>query len=595
MINFQVGVSVSPSNKAEDTYAYEVIISTGMRRHAGTTANIAMTMTGEHGESQPFLLKSSHGTTLARGSVNSFLVTTSESLGEISYVRVWHDNFGDSPAWYLKQICIREIAVNRMWHFICERWLAIDEGDGLIDRILTLTSHEEMKKFRHLFLTKTYKDLTDSHLWFSVVWRPPQSPFTRVQRVSCCFSLLLCTMMTNAMWYEGEKRSYTAVRLGSLKFSLEQVFIGVCSSLIVFPINLILVQIFRHCGRRPAKKQKLYCKPIGRTSSVCTRVQSPTPEGCPIGLNYSADRYHRLNQVSPSGSPTCPSSGTSELRLLSKKRFAHDFPSHPAKLGVPFNLTDSTSDVRSLLQNDSRACSPTEAASPSQVKAHSKEKQLPWWFVYVGWVLVIITSLVAGSVTLLYGIEFGLQKSTQWLLSMFFSVTQDILVSQPLKVVGLAIFFALIFKKTNKDNLFPRFNDYSRDQLPTTTKNLGEEHAVAPTVKVPTETILQLAREKAAKERAMHAILLDFGAYILFTLIVLLIAYGIRDRHSFHQNNAVVKVVLNQNFYNHSEGSEPQVFSKVILYLTVRQELWLGDHNAELAVWASQLKSRGNS
>ena len=569
-----------------------------MRRHAGTTANIAMTMTGEHGESHPFLLKSSHWTTLARGSVNSLLVTTSESLGEISYVRVWHDNFGDDPAWYLKQICIREIAVNRVWHFICERWLAIDEGDGLIDRILTLTSHEEMKEFRHLFLTKTYKDLTDSHLWFSVVWRPPQSPFTRVQRVSCCFSLLLCTMMANAMWYEAEKRSYTAVRLGSLKFSWEQVFIGVCSSLIVFPINLILVQIFRHCGRRPAKEQKLYCKPIGRTSStetVTTRVQSPSPQGCTIGLNCSADRYHKLNQVSSSGSPTCPTSSASELRLVSAKRFTHDFPSHPAKLGVNVNLTDSTSDVRSLLQNDSRACSPTETASPSQVKVFPKDKQLPWWFVYVGWILVIVTSLVAGSVTLLYGIEFGLQKSSRWLLSMFFSVTQDILVSQPLKVVGLAIFFALIFKKNNKSNLFLPFNDYARDQLPTTTRNLGKEHAVAPTVKVPTETILQLARERAAKERAMHAILLDFGTYILFTLIVLLIAYGIRDQDSFHQNNAVVKVVLSHNFCNHSDGSEPQVFSEVILYLTVRQELWPRDYVDQLVAWGSHLKSRGNS
>ena len=178
---------------------------------------------------------------------------------------------------------------------------------------------------------------------------------------------------------------------------------------------------------------------------------------------------------------------------------------------------------------------------------------------------------------------------------MFFSVTQDILVSQPLKVVGLAIFFALIFKKNNKSNLFLPFNDYARDQLPTTTRNLGQEHAVAPTVKVPTETILQLAREKAAKERAMHAILLDFGTYILFTLIVLLIAYGIRDQDSFHQNNAVVKVVLSHNFYNHSEGSEPHVFSEVILYLTVRQELWPRDYVAQLVAWGSHLKSRGNS
>ncbi|XP_068716630.1 polycystin-1-like protein 2 [Montipora capricornis] len=561
----KIGASLSPSNKLGDTHAYEVIISTGMRRHAGTTANVAMTMTGERGESHAFLLKNSHCATLARGSVNTVLVTTSETLGELSYIRVWHDNFGDDPAWYLKQLCIREIATDRVWHFVCERWLAIDEGDGLIDRILTVTSHKEMKEFRRLFLTKMYKDLTDSHLWFSVFWRPPQSPFTRVQRVSCCFSLLLCTMMANAMWYEADKGRYTAVQLASLEFSWEQVFIGVCSSLIVFPVNLILVQIFRHCGRRPARK--LFCKSRGRASStrtVISRVQSASGESSCHGPGRSVNRYQRLNFVSPSVSPTYSSLSISELRLMSAKRLAHLPALFPPLIGAP-NFTDSSSDVRKLLQSDSRACSPTEATAISHEEASSKGKQLPWWFVYVGWVLVIITSLVAGSVTLLYGIQFGLQKSTQWLLSMFFSVTQDIFVSQPLKVVGLAVFFALIFKKTNKVKLSPSsVEHYSHHHFETTGSNLKEEGAVAPTVNVPPENILQLARGKAAKERAMHAILLDFGTFILFTVFVLLIAYGIRDQDSFHQNNAVVKVALSHSFNRQSEGFRPHIFTEII-------------------------------
>ena len=572
--NFQIGASLSPSNKLGDTHAYEVIISTGMRRHAGTTANVAMTMTGERGESHAFLLKNSHCATLARGSVNTVLVSTSETLGELSYIRVWHDNFGDDPAWYLKQLCIREIATDRVWHFVCERWLAIDEGDGLIDRILTVTSDKEMKEFRRLFLTKTYKDLTDSHLWFSVFWRPPQSPFTRVQRVSCCFSLLLCTMMANAMWYEADKGRYTAVQLGSLEFSWEQVFIGVCSSLIVFPVNLILVQIFRHCGRRPARK--LFCKSRSRASStrtVISRVQSASGESSCHGPGRSVNRYQQLNYVSPSVSPTYSSPSTSELRLMSAKRLAHLPALFPPLIGAP-NFTDSSSDVRNLLQSDSGACSPTETAATSHEEAPSKGKQLPWWFVYVGWVLVIITSLVAGSVTLLYGIQFGLQKSTQWLLSMFFSVTQDIFVSQPLKVVGLAVFFALIFKKTNKVKLSPSsVEHYSHHQLEPAGSNLKEERAVAPTVNVPPENILQLARGKAAKERAMHAILLDFGTFILFTLFVLLIAYGIRDQDSFHQNNAVVKVALSHSFNRQSEGFRPHIFTEVNVYSPLLEEV----------------------
>lgn len=48
---------------------------------------------------------------------------------------------------------------------------------------------------------KTAKDFRDGHIWFSVISRPPCSTFTRVQRVSCCFSLLLCTMLTSIMFW----------------------------------------------------------------------------------------------------------------------------------------------------------------------------------------------------------------------------------------------------------------------------------------------------------------------------------------------------------------------------------------------------------
>lgn len=55
--------------------------------------------------------------------------------------------------------------------------------------------------FSNLFFMKTVKDFSDGHLWFSVISRPANSSFTSVQRVSCCFSLLLCTMLTSIMFY----------------------------------------------------------------------------------------------------------------------------------------------------------------------------------------------------------------------------------------------------------------------------------------------------------------------------------------------------------------------------------------------------------
>lgn len=53
----------------------------------------------------------------------------------------------------------------------------------------------------NLFFMKTSKGFQDGHIWYSVFSRSPRSSFTRAQRVSCCFSLLLCTMLTSIMFW----------------------------------------------------------------------------------------------------------------------------------------------------------------------------------------------------------------------------------------------------------------------------------------------------------------------------------------------------------------------------------------------------------
>ena len=133
-------------------------------------------------------------------------------------------------------------------------------------------------------------------------------------------------------------------------------------------------------------------------------------------------------------------------------------------------------------------------------------------------------------------------------IHVFFSVTQDIFVSQPLKVVALATFFAYIFKKRNKIALSSPSRltcdeHWLRNQLQHSEDDF-KEHPEAPTVEVPTEDALQHARDRAQKERTMHAILLDLGTFLVFTFLALLIAYGFRDRDAFLQNDAVL-----QRFY----------------------------------------------
>lgn len=91
-----------------------------------------------------------------------------------------------------------------------------------IDRVIPVAGKEQMTEFSHLFTEKTTKSLSDGHLWFSVVARPPQSRFTRVQRVSCCLCLLYLSMLTNAMFYEKDEGAKTYT-FGPFALSPEQV------------------------------------------------------------------------------------------------------------------------------------------------------------------------------------------------------------------------------------------------------------------------------------------------------------------------------------------------------------------------------------
>lgn len=504
------GVSVSPSNRPGDQYQYTVNVLTGMRRKAGTTANVGMKIYGEDGSSNAFLLKSPSRPTLTQGSLDSFLINTSESVGDLTHIRLWHDNSGNDPAWYVKEIAIQDVQTSQVWFFLCECWLAVDSTDAQIDRVFAVSSREEMTAFKHLFLSKAKKNLTDSHLWFSIVWRPPQNHFTRVQRLSCCLSLLLCTMMVNAMWYKTDVGRYTEIKLGPFQFSWEQVSIGISSSLIVFPINLLLAQIFRQCRPFP---------PSGK------------------------------NKISPKKTAPCCSHKKSKKSYSLKK----------------------SGTLTTVFQN---ACCSKSENGPSKLENSCTEKQkcsqesyvqngcLPCWFVYVGWIVVICVSLSAATMTLLYGVSFGKKTSEQWLFSFFISIFQDIFVSQPLKILILSLFIAHILKKPeiwflqNKQVLTESEDDLAENQ----SEQIKEP--LLPAEK-PSEEMIRRIQQRIKKEQQIFAVLLDIMTYCVFVFLVLLIAYGHKDSRAYNQSKAVRESLVDKTFAGRAGYDNTETFSKV--------------------------------
>lgn len=62
------------------------------------------------------------------------------------------------------------------------------------------------------------------------------------------------------------------------------------------------------------------------------------------------------------------------------------------------------------------------------------QKGLPWWFVIVGWILVVATSGVSAYFTMMYGLTYGKERSINWLISISVSFFESLFVTQPIKV-----------------------------------------------------------------------------------------------------------------------------------------------------------------
>jgi len=124
--------------------------------------------------------------------------------------------------------------------------MAVEEDDGMVERILPVAGSGDLTQFKQLFNRSVRKKMTNDHLWVSVFSRPTRSSFTRVQRITCCVALLFLTMIANCMFFRAQDPDHgTEVHIGPITLTLQQLYISVVSTLIVFPPSLTIVTIFK--------------------------------------------------------------------------------------------------------------------------------------------------------------------------------------------------------------------------------------------------------------------------------------------------------------------------------------------------------------
>ncbi|CAL4113879.1 unnamed protein product, partial [Meganyctiphanes norvegica] len=197
----EVGAFPMSDNFPEDKYFYEIMVFTGSKTESQTDSLVQFILSGDAEETEVRTFTDISRKIFRKSEVNTFLMSVPRSLGNLQFLRIWHDNSGQGPnaSWYLSNIVFRDVQTYKKFQFVCNQWLAIDSDDGLIDRLLPVSGQEQLTEFKHLFDTTVSKNLTDDHLWFSIFLRPPRSRFTRCDEEVLALPLLGRYMLANCL------------------------------------------------------------------------------------------------------------------------------------------------------------------------------------------------------------------------------------------------------------------------------------------------------------------------------------------------------------------------------------------------------------
>ncbi|XP_029413572.1 polycystin-1 isoform X2 [Nannospalax galili] len=594
-------------------FKYEILVKTGWGRGSGTTAHVGIMLYGEDNRSGHRHLDGDRA--FHRNSLDIFQIATPYSLGSVWKIRVWHDNKGLSPAWFLQHIIIRDLQSARSTFFLVNDWLSVETeaNGGLVEKEVLAASDTALWQFRRLLVAELQRGFFDKHIWLSIWDRPPRSRFTRVQRATCCVLLLCLFLVANAVWYGvvGDA-TYSMGPVSSLiPPSVDTVAIGLVSSVMVYPVYLAVLFLFRMSRSKvtgdqipmPTGQQALdinsYLDPSVLDSSFLTVSGLHTEQAFPGRVKndlFLEDAKSLLCWPSSEGTLSWPDLlsdpsivGSTLQRLAQGHMLGPEedglslvCPSSPAKY-----LSASDEDlIRQVLANGASNLAPTqdthiEADLLSSLSSAPGEKTETLMLQTLGekrllnqgltWEQLPVTRLSRT------GLPEGLQKRLlpTWcaplahglsllLIAMAVGVSGWVGASFPPSVSVmwllsssssfLASFLGWEPLKVLLEALY--FSLVAKRLYPDEDDTLVESPAVTPVservprVRPPHGFALFLAKEEARKVKRLHDMLKSLLVYMLFLLVTLLANYGDASchGHAYRLQSAIKQELDNQAF-----------------------------------------------
>ncbi|KAM5336037.1 polycystin family receptor for egg jelly [Glossophaga mutica] len=411
-------VIVLPDNDPYDNVCYLVTVFTGSRCGSGTRANVFVQLRGAEGTSDAHCLSHPHFKAFYRGSINTFLLTTRRDLGDIQAVRVWHNNEGKAPAWYLSRIKVENLFSRHIWLFMCREWLSIETS---LDRTFDATEPNTPLKKVDFFLIDMTQQLGKAHMWFSIFLGVVGKGFSRLQRLSCCLAMLLASLLCNIMFFNLNTDEGAGLEGGRY---LRSMVIGLESAVLTLPVQVAITGLFTYSQRPPQ-----------------VSLDKVSPQKYPrmaAEAGHWEDRLTRWHTQETAEQPA-PGSGPELEKPLAKETSKAGRQLKKAERKAPRTLGTNANDNNRAASDGPGAPAEQPPAPERPPPPGSKPRgALPQWCVWVAWLLVFATSVVSSLFIVLYGLTYGYERSIEWLFASFCSFCQSVFVVQPFKIIVLS-------------------------------------------------------------------------------------------------------------------------------------------------------------
>ncbi|ERE86471.1 polycystic kidney disease and receptor for egg jelly-related protein [Cricetulus griseus] len=523
-------VVVLPDNDPFDSICYLVTVFTGSRFGSGTRANVFIQLMGTERTSDVHCLSHPYFITLYRGSINTFLLTTKNDLGDIHSIRVWHDNEGKAPSWYLSRIKVENLFSRRIWLFLCRRWLSVDTT---LNATFSATNPDESLKRIDFFLIDLSHKLSKNHMWFSVFSDIVPKSYNRLQRLSCCLAMLLSSLVCNIMFFNLNRKGQTESRERRI---IRSMMIGIESVLITIPVQLLITFFFTYSQKKP---------PVNLDKVVPQTHPLMSEEG--LFWKERLDKWHEYEMKAldnkaaestsaPRGKPLKRTFKTSRKSKKTDSK-GSDTPKSNSNFSNN-NVEDS--------ESGSLKVSSTQLVTTQPVK-NKTQILLPMWCVYIAWFLVFATSGISSFLIVFYGLTYGYDKSVEWLFTSFCSFCQSVFLVQPSKILlwsGIRTKNLKYCKNLSWSSKY-RYTEIRLQEARMSPEELQQLHEDmnylrGSSIYQPiTEDKIQILRRKKRIRRRSLLFLSYLVTHFIFLALLLLLIVSLHHNDSFYYNQFI--------------------------------------------------------